>query len=44
MAGRLLCRGEKYIVAFAEKQKAVPPGQSAAFYQGDVLLGSGIIK
>lgn len=35
---------ENLLVKFKDKQKAVSPGQSAAFYANDKLIGSGIIS
>jgi tRNA-specific 2-thiouridylase len=32
------------IVRFATPQKALTPGQYAAFYHGDELIGSGVIQ
>lgn len=39
----LRVEGEKAEVCFQEPQKALAPGQSVVFYQGDVVLGGGII-
>jgi tRNA-uridine 2-sulfurtransferase len=36
--------GDRVRVTFDEPQKAIAPGQAAVFYQGDVVLGAGIIE
>jgi tRNA-specific 2-thiouridylase len=37
-------QGEEALVCFHEPQRALTPGQAAVFYQGNVLLGGGIIE
>ena len=41
---KLLQTKEQLEVVFEEPQKAVTPGQFAAWYQGEELLGSGVIE
>ena len=36
--------GDAYDVVFDEPQRAVAPGQSVVFYDGDVIVGGGIIR
>ena len=37
-------RGVEAVIRFHEPQRAVTPGQAVAFYQGEELLGGGIIE
>ncbi len=40
---RPIIHNTKYLIRFAEPQRAVTPGQSVVFYQGGEMLGGGII-
>jgi tRNA-specific 2-thiouridylase len=42
--GALIYKGGEWYILFEQKQSAISPGQFAAWYQGDVLIGSGVIE
>ena len=41
---RIVQRGDSLMVEFLESQRAITPGQVCAFYDGERVLGSGIIS
>ena len=43
-SGKLSIENGKININFEEKAKTLTPGQSAVFYEGDILIGVGIIE
>ena len=41
--GILIQKNKEWYILFDKKQKAISPGQFAAWYSGDILIGSGVI-
>jgi tRNA-specific 2-thiouridylase len=41
---RVVHTGERVTITFDEPQRAITPGQSAVLYDGDVVLGGGVIE
>jgi tRNA-uridine 2-sulfurtransferase len=41
---RLFCREKGYFIIFIEQQRGIAPGQFAAWYDGEELVGSGVIS
>ena len=41
--GFLIQKNKEWYILFDKKQKAISPGQFAAWYSGDILIGSGVI-
>jgi len=41
--GLLIQKDKEWYILFDEKQKAISPGPFAAWYKGDILIGSGVI-
>ena len=42
--GTVILSGDEVMVEFDDSHRGIAPGQSVVFYQGDCLLGGGIIK
>jgi tRNA-specific 2-thiouridylase len=40
----LICRADGVYMLFDEPQRGITAGQFAAWYSGDVLVGSGVIE
>jgi tRNA-uridine 2-sulfurtransferase len=41
---RLFCREKGIYIIFDQLQRGIAPGQFAAWYEGDEVMGSGVIN